>query len=151
MTNGENHFRSFSQKNLFPRKRAANVLSLIFSNLLLILMLSGCGGSGNRLLAGQELATDQHLQSANGFYTLTLQNDGNLVLRDINSQALWSTDTHGTAATRLILQMDGNLVLYTDSDNPVWASNTVGSGASELRLNDNGSLVLYQGTKSVWS
>lgn len=105
----------------------------------------------DKISIGEVLNTDEYLVSSNGDYRLTLQGDGNLVLRDWQTRdALWSSKSNGDSAVELILQNDGNLVLYTAGNSPVWASNTVGSGANELILNDDGSLVLYQGGSSVW-
>lgn len=112
----------------------------------------GSAGSGQNTLTNKSLARNEYLESNNGDYRLYLQGDGNLVLRDWQTRdAIWSTRTHSTSASRLTLQSDGNLVLYTNSGQAVWASRTVGSGASSLVLNDNGSLVLYALNDKVWS
>ena len=60
------------------------------------------------------------LTSKNGAYTLTLQDDGNLVLY-AGGEAVWSTGTNGQNVVRAEVQKDGNFVLYTP-DKPVWHS-----------------------------
>lgn len=42
----------------------------------------------------------------------TLQNDGNFVMYNAASSALWSTGTSGTNASSIYIQDDGNLVVY---------------------------------------
>ena len=88
------------------------------------------------------------LTSANGSYTMTLQNDGNLVLYG-GGDALWASNTSGKGATRLDLQSDGNLVLYTDSGDPVWATGT--NQAVRLTVQNDGNVVLYDADNvAVW-
>ena len=108
---------------------------------------------GDTLTEGQKLVKGGSLTSSNGAYTLTLQDDGNLVLA-ARGQAVWSTSTNGqdvvsaprsrpTATScctpptsrcgtptprarrtcKLVLQDDRNLVLYA-ADGPAWSSKT---------------------------
>jgi hypothetical protein len=62
------------------------------------------------------------LTSKSGAYSLTLQDDGNLVLA-ARGTAVWATGTNGQDVVRAELQTDGNFALYT-SDNPVWHTET---------------------------
>ncbi|CAF2650846.1 unnamed protein product [Rotaria sp. Silwood2] len=59
-------------------------------------------------------------------FHLMMQNNGNLVIRDVNNKAIWSTHTAGIGAKphHLIMQIDRNLVLYDGNHQPIWASNT---------------------------
>ena len=56
---------------------------------------------------------------------LVVQGDGNLVLYDANSTALWNSSTsgQGVAPYKLVLQDDHNLVLYA-AGGPIWSSGT---------------------------
>ncbi|QKT08538.1 LysM peptidoglycan-binding domain-containing protein [Gordonia sp. X0973] len=101
------------------------------------------------LNVGDRLGTGQSLTSANGAYTLTLQDDGNLVLTD-GGKAVWSTKTNGKGAVRASVQEDGNFVLYNGSDEGVWSTKTSGAGA-RLVLQDDRNVVLYVGDKGEWS
>ncbi|MGL6236611.1 MAG: LysM peptidoglycan-binding domain-containing protein [Segniliparus sp.] len=99
------------------------------------------------LHAGQSLTKGQSLSSDNGAFTLTLQDDGNLVL---NPGAVWSTKTNGTGASRLEVQTDGNVVLYTDSNESKWATST--SGEVRLELQNDRNLVVYgAGNTALWT
>jgi GH25 family lysozyme M1 (1,4-beta-N-acetylmuramidase) len=105
-----------------------------------------------------------------------MQRDGDFVLYDFHSVALFTTATSGNAGAFLALQNDGNLVIY-DNNKPLWASNTdgippapLGCGAIQVghglgpgegvkscdgRFNfvmqGDGNLVLYQGTSPLWA
>jgi nucleoid-associated protein YgaU len=101
------------------------------------------------LTAGQKLVRGESLASNNGAYTLTLQDDGNLVLAS-RGQALWSTSTDGQDVVRAEVQGDGNFVLYT-ADKPVWHTDTKGKKNVKLVLQDDRNLVLYSGDGAAWS
>ena len=101
------------------------------------------------LTAGQKLVRGESLASSNGAYTLTLQDDGNLVLAS-RGQALWSTSTNGKDVVRAEVQPDGNFVLYT-ADKPVWHTDTKGKKDVRLVLQDDRNLVLYAADGPAWS
>jgi hypothetical protein len=79
----------------------------------LLLLASVSAFAKDTLNAGERLLANQYLQSLNGSYKLYLQGDGNLVLRNAASSALWASGTNGKGAVRLEMQGDGNLVLRT--------------------------------------
>jgi LysM repeat protein len=101
------------------------------------------------LTEGQKLVKGESLTSNNGAYTLTLQDDGNLVLAS-RGNAIWSTSTNGQDAVRAEVQGDGNFVLYT-ADKPIWHSDTKGKKNVRLTLQDDRNLVLYSGDGVAWS
>lgn len=98
---------------------------------------------------GQKLVRGESLVSNNGAYSLTLQDDGNLVLA-VWGKPLWSTSTNGQDVVRAEVQTDGNFVLYT-ADKPVWHSDTKGKKQVRLVLQDDRNLVLYAGDGAAWS
>ena len=101
------------------------------------------------LSEGQKLEKGQSITSENGAYTLTLQDDGNLVLT-ARGEAVWATGTNGQDVQRAEVQADGNFVLYT-VDKPVWASETKGKSGVRLVLQDDRNLVLYAADGPAWS
>ncbi|MEB4209650.1 LysM peptidoglycan-binding domain-containing protein [Mycobacterium sp. 94-17] len=101
------------------------------------------------LSAGQKLVRGESLTSNNGAYTLTLEDDGNLVLAS-RGKALWSTSTNGQDVVRAEVQPDGNFVLYT-ADKPVWHTDTKGKKDVRLVLQDDRNLVLYSADGPAWS
>ena len=101
------------------------------------------------LTEGQKLEKGGSLTSNNGAYTLTLQDDGNLVLA-ARGQAVWATGTNGQDVVRAEVQTDGNFVLYT-SDKPVWHTDTKGAKDVKLVLQDDRNVVLYAKDGPAWS
>jgi nucleoid-associated protein YgaU len=104
---------------------------------------------GDTLTAGKKLVKGDSLTSKNEAYTLTLQDDGNLVLA-ARDQSLWASGTDGQNVVRAEVQTDGNFVVYT-ADKPVWATDTKGKKDVRLVLQDDRNLVLYSGEDAVWS
>jgi len=104
--------------------------------------------------SGESMHRGDRRVSANGRYTLDLQQNGNLVLYEQPPGTarfpIWASNTH--SGTRLIMQGDGNLVLYDPGNRAVWASGTDGwGGGSELVVQDDGNLVVYRsGSNAVW-
>jgi hypothetical protein len=107
----------------------------------------------DHLLAGESLARNQAIRSANGVYELIFQSDSNLVLYKRYptrpSRALWASNTVGSNATVCVMQGDGNLVLYDAANHPVWASNTNGNPGSRLVMQDDGNAVIYRANNSA--
>ena len=101
------------------------------------------------LTAGQKLVRGESLTSSNGAYTLTLQDDGNLVLAS-RGQSIWATATNGQDVVRAEVQPDGNFVVYT-ADKPVWHTDTKGKKDVRLVLQDDRNLVLYATDGPAWS
>ena len=101
------------------------------------------------LTGGQKLVKGESLTSSNGAYTLTLQDDGNLVLAS-RGHAIWASGTDGQDVVRAEVQSDGNFVLYT-ADKPVWHTDTKGTKNVRLVLQDDRNLVLYGADGPAWS
>ena len=104
---------------------------------------------GDTLAEGQKLVKGESLTSSNGAYTLTLQDDGNLVLA-ARGNAIWASGTNGEDVVRAEVQSDGNFVVYT-ADKPVWHTDTKGKKNVRLVLQDDRNLVLYSADGSAWS
>jgi len=104
---------------------------------------------GDTLNAGQKLGKGDSLTSSNGAYSLTLQDDGNLVLA-ARGEAVWSTETNGEGVDRAEAQSDGNFVLYA-GDTPKWHTETKGKKGIRLVVQDDRNVVLYSGDGVAWS
>lgn len=104
---------------------------------------------GDTLTEGQKLEVGDSLTSNNGAYTLTLQDDGNLVLA-ARGDAVWATGTNGQNVVRAEVQTDGNFVLYT-ADKPIWHSDTKGKKNVKLVVQDDRNVVLYAADGPAWS
>jgi hypothetical protein len=94
---------------------------------------------GDSLYVGDELGLGQSLSQ--GSYTLTLQDDGDLVLTEPGT-VVWATNTPGQGVRRAVLQEDGNFVLYK-SDGSAWSTQTNGQDVDRLVLQSDRNLVLY--------
>lgn len=106
-------------------------------------------GSGDRLDAGQSLTKGRALTSDNGYYSLQMQSDGNLVLyRNSPWRALWASNTVGRGEF-VTMQADGNLVVY-GAAGAVWASGS-GGGPGVLVVQNDGNLVVYAGGPARWA
>jgi hypothetical protein len=103
---------------------------------------------------GEGLVSGKSISSCNGRFAMTMQGDGNLVLRDEaqGARAIWATNTSNTDGFAAVFQTDGNLVLYDRHQNPLWASGTKGKGGVRLAFQDDGNVVLYTASAAaVWS
>ncbi|ATB28913.1 type VI secretion protein IcmF/TssM N-terminal domain-containing protein [Melittangium boletus] len=124
---------------------------------LLLLVLVGFGGPGARsVLRGDEnefLSPNQQLVSPNHRYALMYQEDGNLVLYDLEgNRPRWRSNTQGKRAWRVVMQEDGNFVVYQSRAEAVWASKTQGQRDSQLVLGDDGVLLVRgQNGQTRWS
>jgi hypothetical protein len=143
----------------------AGTLTLYSVDANLTLSTTALGVSGNpqppnpaptptisdHLNAGGTLTAEQKLQSADGRYTLLYQVDGNLVLYNLNSAPVWSSNTSGKPVGRVVMQDDGNLVIYGPNNEFIWNSGTTSPGSSLLLQND-GNLVIYDvNAAAVWA
>ncbi|USN95601.1 MAG: hypothetical protein H6793_00320 [Candidatus Nomurabacteria bacterium] len=103
----------------------------------------------NSLTSVHEYFTkNQKLNSLNGQYTATLQNNGNLiVVRNTDNKIIYSTNTSGSGAIALIsYNGHGGISLLGKSRNEVWNSDygmNQGDSAHLLVMQDDGNLVAY--------
>jgi hypothetical protein len=85
-----------------------------------------------------------------------MQLDGNLVVYDLYSKALWGSDTVGGNKDRFaVMQQDGNFCIYSnypDMHNTLACSNTAGHPGAFLAVQDDGNVVIYDagGVLSLW-
>lgn len=107
----------------------------------------------NSLLMDSQLNVNESIFSPNGNYSLTLKNDGNLVLSKIDSTIVWSSKTSGnTDSYYLKLQNDGSLVINNSQNQTIWSSKTTGILApAKLLVEDTGKLTIRNSSgKIVW-
>jgi hypothetical protein len=93
---------------------------------------------------GHSFAKDQPVFSCDGKVKLVFQNDGNLVLYEVNgNKPLWDSRTNNQGATAAVFQFDGNLVVYKDQM-PLWDAKTGGNPGTVLILQTDFNLVIYR-------
>ena len=96
------------------------------------------------------LKKGKHLQSNNGIFKLTLQENGSLEILCRN-KSIWSTDTITDNVDFMYLKTNGKLVLYGKDETDVWETDT-SSGVFEpqkVQLKNDGNLVLLDQFNSV--
>lgn len=104
----------------------------------------GAASDPGLLGSGAGLSPGQSRTSANGQFHLVYQGDGNLVLYDENWNALWASNTPGTAAGSVEMQGDGNLVVYGAGGEALWASgDSAGHPGAFLLVQNDGNVVIY--------
>jgi hypothetical protein len=104
-----------------------------------------------RISPGSVLDEAEVRGSANGAYSLVMQDDGNLVLYRNGGGALWATGTSG-AGLISVMQQDGNFVIYQrGTAQAYWASNTGGNPGASMAIQDDGNLVIYSASgRALW-
>lgn len=90
------------------------------------------------------------LQSQDGRFALTLERNGNVVLRQTGT-VLWQSATSSAAPRTLSMESSGNLAIYDNSGAVVTATGTSSPGAF-LKVQNDGNVVLYasNGTTVLW-
>ncbi len=104
----------------------------------------------NILSSGQTMFSGQNMTTPDRRISLSLQDDGNLVLYNPN-RAIWASNTVGSQASYFVMQDDGNLVLYRSNGQAVWSSRSSGKGVSNLELQTDANLVVYSSNGPSWS
>ncbi len=91
--------------------------------------------------------------SESGLHYLSLQDDGNLVVKTVDDRYVWGIQNSGkewSRNNRAFMQEDGNLVTY-DGNEPIWATDTYGKAGATLTLTPAGELhIIYRG-KTIWN
>jgi len=106
--------------------------------------------SAGVMLPGDTLYPDFEAKcSSSRFFCLYYQGDGNLVLYQNRSSAVWSTGTTGGNAGFATMQSDGNFVVYNGNGSPVWATGTNGHPGAYLVVHSDGDLVIYSPSGSI--
>lgn len=105
------------------------------------------------LKPGQLLKSGNYVRSANGYYRLLMQADGNLVeyvKSGTKWVAKWSTQTHGNNGAYAAMQKDGNFVVYKGTK-AVWSTRVQNYKIKGLALQNDSNLVTYSTTnKPLW-
>lgn len=119
----------------------------------IVLALAACEPPGANVLAsGQTLASGATLRSPDGRYALTVQVDGNVVLRDPNRKVLWSTGTPNNPGARLVMRTSGSLALLSSANAVVWSTPTsYAPGATAALGNDANLVVTGTAGQPLWA
>jgi hypothetical protein len=103
------------------------------------------------LYPDQGLLVGTPLSSCNGHFSLTLEDDGDLVLSE-GSKTVWASATTGESSAVAFMRNDGNFVVFDATGKMVWSTGTVGNAGASLSVTDNGELVLENVRgKTLWN
>jgi len=107
----------------------------------------------NILYAGECLKPNEYIESANKYFKLVYQDDGDLVYyRKSSTEAVWSSHTPGSCPNRACMQEDGNFVVYNCRNKAIFVSQTVGHPGSRIILQNDGNCVIYDlKNVALWS
>lgn len=98
------------------------------------------------LLPNQSIPVGGYIESPNGRFILTFQNDGNLVFYDRSTNpwtAKWEAHANGLGADLCRLEPSGILVLYKPGAEVVWSTEDPTPPDVWLRIEDAGNAVIY--------
>ncbi len=80
-------------------------------------------------------------------WTLSMQNDGNLVMYK-DGKPTWHTNTSGNPNAILVMQLDGNMVIYNQNRQAIWSSGTFGFGTTGVEMQVDGRLLMIARNKN---
>lgn len=95
---------------------------------------------GDRLTSGQTLRAGASLRAVGSAHTLTVGQDGDVVLRSGAGPVLWHTGTTGNPGARLLQQPSGALEVRSASGALLWSDGAASAGARSILKPDG---VLY--------
>ncbi|MGW0792651.1 hypothetical protein ACWD04_31655 [Streptomyces sp. NPDC002911] len=88
---------------------------------------------------------------ASGGAGLSMEADGNFVVRDRTGVVRWAANT-ATLGDRAVFQADGNLVVVAADGRTVWSSGTAGNPGARLVIQETGRVLIRSAGGSVlWS
>jgi hypothetical protein len=95
------------------------------------------------------LARGESVASCDGSMTLTLGNDGVLVL-DNNGTKLWTTPTDGLGETA-VLEDNGELAVFDADGEPIYNAGTFGHPDAQLELQATGLALVDDDSSAIWT
>jgi hypothetical protein len=128
--------------------------ALVFAGLALMGAAAQAATLGNTLNANYRMVSGDNLLTKNGYYSLAMQSDGNLVIYNISnggSKPMWSTGAAGPYSY-VAMQNDGNLALYHSNNTWSWTSKTGGRPVDSrfrLVLQETGELDIYDPSNTI--
>ena len=79
---------------------------------------------GNLVLYSQSSLMWQSSTGGSNATKLTMQTDGNLVMRRADNSVVWQTSTGGNTGSKLVVNNNGNVTLLSASQAVLWQTNT---------------------------
>lgn len=145
--------KTYLNRTLSRIRRGGLALAVLLSSIaglgiaVLVQTPANASAGDSVLTSGQTLTSGQYLIDGN--FQLTMQSDGNLVMRACNHE-VWATSTWGHSGAYLIMQPDGNLVIYSNGS-AIWNTATYGHSGAFVSMQGDSNLVVYSGSTALWS
>jgi muramidase (phage lysozyme) len=99
---------------------------------------------------GHGLGPGRSIASCDNRFFLSMQTDGNLVLYQRPSTALWASNT--TTGYIAQMQSDGNFVVYDRRRHPIFNTITAGHNGARFQVQNDGNAVVYStADRPLWS
>ncbi|MGI8756858.1 MAG: glycoside hydrolase family protein [Acidimicrobiales bacterium] len=112
---------------------------------LAVLAVAACqppAPTTNRMASGVTLASGQVLYSPTRAFNLSMQGDGNLVLRSARGFVYWSTKTSGDSGASLVMRTTGTLAVQSGTGATLWSTPTGWIDGATVELGDDANLVI---------
>ena len=94
------------------------------------------------------LSLGQFIASPSGSFTVGLSNSGDLVMKDNQSNIIWSAGISGGA--KCFMQGDGNVIIRDPNLKALWATNTSQNPGAQLIVDDGGCIAVVCGNMTLW-
>lgn len=108
--------------------------------------------TGNEMAWSNMLLPTQKLTSANGLYTLTLDQSGDLVLRNSGGTPVWNSCTGQGRSLYAWVNAQGQLSIHDERHATIWSAGATGNAGAKLTLENSGLAVLRtSGGTTLWS
>lgn len=103
-------------------------------------------GPYDQILEGQTLRAGKSISSTAFGYTLTMQTDGNLAIRNRAGAAIWQSRTY-VPGSRLYFSFTGRMTVYAPDGRVLWFSTgPAGKGAERLVMGRDGKVAVLSST-----
>jgi hypothetical protein len=100
------------------------------------------------LAPGDFLSRGEFVFSPSGSFKVGLTNSGDFVLRDSQSNLVWSAGL--STGYRCFMQADGNLIVRDSQNFPQWGSATGDNEGARLVIDDGGQIAVMQNNLRLW-
>lgn len=128
--------------------------SLVLVGLALVVLASAACQpvlGASTLANGATLASGSSLLANSGTALLTMQSDGNLVLK-IDGTSLWTTHTASNSGAKLLMRTNGSLAVVATDGTTLWSTPAQYAVGAYAELGDDGNLVVRGvQTQPLWA
>jgi hypothetical protein len=98
---------------------------------------------------GSLCKADGFIPSPSGAFRFGIDSSGKLLLKDRNSNPVWSAGVQGGECC--YMQGDGNMVLRNSNRQSIWDTDTFGNDGAGFTLDDKGRAAIVRGGTVLWT